>query len=89
MECSNNLATVSESGVISTYNSEGRVSINLEDPSIRNDYATVDLLVTEIDSILVESSYKVISIPIGSESNLQIYALDSFGRAFPGGIKGL
>ena len=68
MECSNNLATVSSNGLITTYNMNGRVSINIDDISFQNDFSTVDLFIIDVHSLLVENSNKVISIPIGSES---------------------
>ena len=46
----------------------GRLSINIDDISLANDFATVDLFITNIHSLLVENSNKVVSIPIGSES---------------------
>jgi len=58
---SNTRVSLSESGLLTTYGEKGKVSILVEDTEIDSEIIMIDVLITNIHSIFVENSYKVIS----------------------------
>ena len=75
--------SLSETGLLTTQGEKGRVTVLVEDTEVDSELLMVNVLITNIYSILVENSYGVLTLPTDADSHLKIHLQDTLGRAFP------
>ena len=85
-DCRDAFVTITPSGRLTTFNQKGEVSVMVANTRVRGDVYMVDVMVTDIHSIIVDKSYEAINMPLGADLYFNVTYQDIMARSFPSGF---
>ena len=85
-DCRDGFVSINPSGRLTAFNQKGEVSVTVANTRVRGDVYMVDVMITDIHSLIVDKSYDAINMPLGADLFFNVTYQDIMARSFPSGF---